>query len=59
MVNIHNWREDMTFEVDQLRPVRWKVIILEMRIMTTIITKMEMVMMIIILSGLIQACHVR
>ena len=59
MVNIHNWREDMTFEVDQLRPVRWKVIILEMRIMTTIIMKMEMVMMIIILSGLIQACHVR
>ena len=30
VVNIHNWMEDMAFEVDQLRPVRWKVTILGM-----------------------------
>ena len=26
VVNSHNWMEDMVSEVDQLRPVRWKVI---------------------------------
>ena len=29
MVNSHNWMEDMAFEVNQLRPVRWKVIFLK------------------------------
>ena len=42
MVNSHNWMEDMVFEVDQLRPVRWKVIIFRMRIKITIIENMKM-----------------
>ena len=29
VVNSHNWMEDMAFEVNQLRPVRWKVIFLK------------------------------
>ena len=29
MVNSQNWMEDMAFEVNQLRPVRWKVIFLK------------------------------
>ena len=36
MVNSHNWMEDMVFEVDQLSPVRWKVI--EINLRTRIIT---------------------
>ena len=32
VVNSHNWMEDMVFEVNQLKPVRWKVIIFRMRI---------------------------
>ena len=36
VVNSHNWMEDMVFEVDQLSPVRWKVI--EINLRTRIIT---------------------
>ena len=36
VVNSHNWMEDMVFEVDQLSPVRWKVI--EINLRTKIIT---------------------
>ena len=32
VVNSHNWMEDIVFEVNQLKPVRWKVIIFRMRI---------------------------
>ena len=49
VVNIHNWMENMAFEVEQLRPVRWKVIIwLGMRIMMMIIMQMMMIMIMII-----------
>ena len=44
VVNSHNWMEDMVFEVDQLRPVRWKVIIFRTRISTTIIKEYANVM---------------
>ena len=30
VVNSHNWMEDMAFEVNQLRQVRWKVIFMKM-----------------------------